>query len=250
MQYESIFSQHGFELSDLELGQFGQFLTHFMDYNSHTNLSAIRDDAGIVEKHFVDSLYGATLIQSEMCRHHAKSSDPDREKSGTWIASYPRNDDIDNLKSPRLLDIGSGWGFPGIPLKMVIPELQVTLLDSVGKKVKAMHHFVQELGLTNITVIQERAEILAKKPEHAGQYDFVVSRATAYMSDILTWATPFLKQSGRIILYKMPSEDEKKEITRISKKLKLVLQWELEYSLDGKDRILYVFSRTTEKKAV
>ncbi len=87
-----------------------------------------------------------------------------------------------------------------------------------------MNYFIQELGLTNIEAIQERAEILANHPDHAEQYDFVVSRATAYMSDILTWAVPFLKKSGKIILYKMPSEDEKKEISKISKRLKLVLE--------------------------
>lgn len=70
----------------------------------------------------------------------------------------------------------------------------MTLLDSVGKKVKAMNHFVSELGFTDISAIQERAEVLAKDPEHGGQYDFVVSRATAYMTDILTWATPFLRK--------------------------------------------------------
>jgi 16S rRNA (guanine527-N7)-methyltransferase len=67
----------------------------------------------------------------------------------------------------KLLDIGSGGGFPGIPLKIVMPDIRLTLLDSVGKKVKAMNHFVTELGLTNIIAIQERAEILAKSPEHA-----------------------------------------------------------------------------------
>lgn len=73
-----------------------------------------------------------------------------------------------------------------------MPELHVTLLDSVGKKVKAMNHFIEQLGLQNITAIQERAEILAKNPLHAGKYDFVVSRATAYITEILTWARPFL----------------------------------------------------------
>jgi 16S rRNA (guanine527-N7)-methyltransferase len=101
---------------------------------------------------------------------------------------------IKHQTSKKLLDIGSGGGFPGIPLKIVMPELRVTLLDSVGKKVKAMNHFVSELGLTDISAIQERAEILAKNPEHGAQYDFVVSRATEYMTDILTWATPFLRK--------------------------------------------------------
>lgn len=123
------------------------------------------------------------------------------------------------------------------------PELQVTLLDSVGKKVKAMNHFVENLGLSEITAIQERAEVLAKNPEHKGQYDFVVSRATAYMTDILTWAAPFLAPTGKVILYKMPSEDEKKDIIKITKKLGLVLEGELEYELGGKERIIYVFGR-------
>lgn len=212
-----LFTSHGFELSDTELAQFEKFLELFVAYNSHTNLSAIRDEEGIVEKHFIDSLYWVSILSEN-------------------IASHPTN----NI---RLLDIGSGGGFPGIPLKIVMPELQVTLLDSVGKKVKAMNHFVTELGLTDITAIQERAEILAKQGEHAWQYDFVVSRATAYMTEILTWAEPFLSPTGRIILYKMPSEDEQKEIRKISKKLWLALEWELTYELGDKERILYTFVR-------
>ena len=105
-----------------------------------------------------------------------------------------------------------------------MPDIQITLLDSVGKKVKAMNHFVSELGLSEIIAVQERAEVLAKNPDHAAQYDFVVSRATAYMTDILTWATPFLSSRGRVILYKMPSVDEKKDIKKITKKLGLVLE--------------------------
>ena len=161
-----IFTTHHFDLSADETEKFTQFLELFMTYNSHTNLSAIRDADGIIEKHFVDSLYGASIIAE----------------------SLPQT------TSPRLLDIGSGGGFPGIPLKIVVPELSITLLDSVGKKAKAMNHFAHELGLSGITAIQERAEILAKSPEHKESYDFVVSRATAYITDILTWAKPFLKK--------------------------------------------------------
>lgn len=212
-----LFTSHGFELSGAELAQFEKFLELFMTYNSHTNLSAIRDAEGIVEKHFVDSLYGVSILSENTTSHPTDNT--------------------------RLLDIGSGGGFPGIPLKIVIPELQVTLLDSVGKKVKAMNHFVAELGLTDIWAIQERAEVLAKNPDHAWQYDFVVSRATAYMTEILTWAEPFLSPQGRIILYKMPSEDEQKEIRKVSKKLWLILEWELTYELGGKERILYTFVR-------
>ena len=82
-----------------------------------------------------------------------------------------------------------------------------------------MNHFVNELGLTQISAIQERAEVLAKDPNHAKQYDFVVSRATAYITDILTWAVPFLAPGGKVLLYKMPSDEEQKDREKILKKL-------------------------------
>lgn len=211
------FASHGFELSDTELVQFEQFLSLFIEYNSHTNLSAIRDTEGIIEKHFIDSLYGVSIIQE--------------------IIQFSKN------PYPRLLDIGSGGGFPGIPLKIAIPELDVTLLDSVGKKVKAMNHFVESIGLENIRAIQDRAENLAKNPDHKWRYDIVVSRATAYITDILFWSVPFLTKSGRILLYKMPWEDEMRDIGQACKKYRLKLTGELEYELGGKARIIYVFAR-------
>lgn len=211
------FASHGFELSDTELVQFEQFLSLFIEYNSHTNLSAIRDTEGIIEKHFIDSLYGVSIIQE--------------------IIQFSKN------PYPRLLDIGSGGGFPGIPLKIAIPELDVTLLDSVGKKVKAMNHFVESIGLENIRAIQDRAENLAKNPDHKWQYDIVVSRATAYITDILFWSVPFLTKTGRILLYKMPWEDEMRDIGQACKKYRLKLTGELEYELGGKARIIYVFAR-------
>ncbi len=216
MSLESTFASHNFELSTVELEQFEKFLTLFMEYNAHTNLSAIRDAEWIIEKHFVDSLYGAAIIQESM---------------------------ENTTQTVKLLDIGSGWGFPGIPLKIVIPELHVTLLDSVWKKTKAMSHFIHELGLESIESIQERAEILAKNPAYACQYHFVVSRATAYITDILTWALPFLLPNGRIILYKMPSDEERKDREKIIKKLWLILEWELLYELGEKERILYIFRK-------
>lgn len=214
---QSQFSSHGFELSDSELAQFEQFLSLFMEYNAHTNLSAIRDREGIIEKHFIDSLYGVSIISEIM----ETSQNP----------------------APRLLDIGSGGGFPGIPLKIAIPELDITLLDSVGKKVKAMSHFIENIGLTDIQAIQDRAESLAKNPDHKGKYDIVVSRATAYITDILFWSAPFLTKNGRIILYKMPGEDEHRDIGQACQKYRLKLIGELEYELAGKARILYVLGR-------
>lgn len=213
-----LFLKNGFELSAWESELFEKYLALFLEYNNHTNLSAIRDEVWIIEKHFIDSLYGANIIMNDLW----------------WMI---------HAGTIRLLDIGSGWGFPGIPLKIVIPELDVTLLDSVGKKVKAMNHFVEELWLTNIYAIQERAEVLAKNPNHCGKYDFVVSRATAYITDILPWALPFLKTNGKVILYKMPAEDEMKDLRKVLKKFNLVLEGQFKYSLAEKDRVLYILSK-------
>lgn len=216
----SIFQQHGFELSPEEVEKFETFLAHFLEYNSHTNLSAIRDEAGVIEKHFIDSLMWASIITE-------------------WLKS--------SHVPLRLLDIWSGGWFPGIPLKIVLPELDVTLLDSVGKKVKAMNYFIERLELKNIQSIQERAEILAKNPAFSGQFDFVVSRATAYITDILRWAKPFLRPNGKILLYKMPSNEEDRDRKKIIKKLSLRAEWELFYELGSKERVTYVFSCDEDK---
>ncbi len=185
MNISSIFTSYGITLSLSEEALFQHFLALFVAYNAHTNLSAIRDEEGIIVKHFIDSLAILRAVKLE----------------------------------GRILDIGSGGGFPGIPLKIIQPTLHMTLLDSVGKKVKAMNHFVESLQLRDISAIQERAEVLGKNRDYAGKYDFVVSRATAYMTDILPWSVPFLKKNGKIILYKIYSEEEQKDGEQIAKKL-------------------------------
>ena len=106
-----------------------------------------------------------------------------------------------------------------------------------------MNHFVEKMELQGIRAIQDRAENLAKSPDHKGQYDIVVSRATAYITDILFYSAPFLTRNGRIILYKMPGEDERRDIGQACKKYRLQLTGELKYTLAGQDRIIYVFAR-------
>lgn len=99
----TLFLQNGFELSPQELDSFEKYLALFLEYNSHTNLSAIRDEPGIIEKHFVDSLYGVNAILGDQENSQHGFLQPQE-----WH------------KSMKLLDIGSGWGFPGIPLKIVV----------------------------------------------------------------------------------------------------------------------------------
>lgn len=216
MDLRSLFASYNWTLSVSEEALFRKFLEIFIAYNSHTNLSAIRDEEGIIVKHFIDSLavFRALPFQG------------------------------------RILDIWSGGWFPGIPLKILQPLLDITLLDSVGKKVKAMNSFVQELGLQHISAVQERAEVLGKNRDYAGKYDFVVSRATAYMTDILPWSVPFLKKHGKIVLYKIYSEEEQKDGEQIARKLWLILENVHQYELAGQIRCIYIFSKKYSGKGL
>lgn len=209
MPYFSLFPQYHIELETSEETIFRRFLDLFMEYNAHTNLSAIRNPEGIIEKHFIDSLMLGNVM----------------ELSG------------------KVLDIGSGGGFPGIPLKILFPEADFTLMDSVGKKVRAMNHFIESLGLTGIRAIQARAEEAARLSEYRRRFDFVVSRATAYLPQILEWAEPFLAPDGRIILYKLASPDELSEGRKILKKLGLRLVEVDDYKIGDQERVFLIFER-------
>lgn len=197
------------ELEPTEEALFRRFLELFMEYNSHTNLSAIRTPEAIIEKHFIDSLELGRFV----------------ELSG------------------RVLDIGSGGGFPGIPLKILFPDADFTLMDSVGKKVSAMNHFIEWLGLTGIRAVQARAEEVAKLPEYKKQFDFVISRATAYLPQILEWAEPFLAPNGQIILYKLASPDEITDGEKMMRKLKLRLVAKEPYTIADQGRVFLIFER-------
>lgn len=157
-----VFDRHGLPLSPKQEEGFELFLRAFKEYNSHTNLSAIRDDDGIVEKHFADSAMLAKFM---------------------------------DLSGKRLLDIGTGGGFPGIPLALLVDSLRVTLLDSVGKKIRACDEFLRILGLDErCQTSYGRAEDVIRTQGCEETYDVVTSRATANMEAILTWMYPFLKK--------------------------------------------------------
>lgn len=141
-----------------------------MEWNQKFNLTAIRDVESIRTKHFLDS-YSCVLA---------------------WKANPPK----------RLVDVGTGAGFPGIPLKIVYPTLQVTLVESVGKKAMFCQHVIQTLGLENIEVIQTRAEDLGQKPEHREAYDWAVARAVANLNILSEYLLPLVKLGGTMLAQK------------------------------------------------
>lgn len=200
------FKQDG-TIDESALNSLEKFVDLFMAYNAHTNLSAVRTHEGIWLKHVVDSLM---LLRFE-------------ELEG------------------KLLDLGTGGGLPGIPLAIARPDVQVSLLDSVGKKVKACESFIEQLDLKNARAIRGRAEQLGQDEDHAGKYDIVVSRATAYLPTILAWSEQLVRPGGKIILYKTPSQEELADGVAAAKLLGIKKQADHTYILDAKERHLLVY---------
>lgn len=172
--------QFNISLSKEQTDQFMKYYELLIEWNSFMNLTAIVEFEEVCKKHFVDSL---SLIMAK--------------------------DDIfevihkDLLKdSITLIDIGTGAGFPAIPLKIVFPNLNFILLDSLNKRVKFLNEVIQKLELKNITAIHGRAEDIAKKEEYRNSFDIGVSRAVANMSTLAEYSIPFIKTGGLFIPYK------------------------------------------------
>jgi len=152
----------------------------FLDWNSKINLSAIRDEAGVWEKHIADSLLLNQVI------------------------------DLENI-SGRVLDIGTGGGFPMLPLACVYPHLEFTGVDSVGKKLKAVQSMADKLEL-KVQTIHDRIEVLGQDKQHREQYNLVLARALAPWPVLLEYALPFVKMDGYFVAYQGPGIVEELKI--------------------------------------
>ena len=157
----------------LEKRQMCQFLLYYellVEWNSFMNLTAITDYDEVIKKHFVDSL---SLIKA-----------------------------IDLSKEISVIDIGTGAGFPGIPLKIAFPNLKITLLDSLNNRIKFLYEVFDKLELKDINTIHGRAEDFAKDKNYRQSYDLCVSRAVANLSTLSEYCLPYVKVGGIFISYK------------------------------------------------
>lgn len=172
----------GITVSDHQATLMSRHAEVLMVWNKKINLTAIKDPLFIAEKHFIDSIAAASFIENETC----------------------------------LVDLGSGGGFPGIPIKIMRPDLKMVLVDASRKKINFLKHCIRTLGLENIEAIHSRVEDLHANKDYQNNYDAVISRAFTQLSNFIALAAPLINKKGR--LYAMKGKHVNEEITPDMKK--------------------------------
>lgn len=174
--FESYLAKIGISLNDKQHKQFDTFYEMLVEWNKVMNLTGITEYDEVVLKHYIDSIIVGNVF------------------------------DFSNVKS--IIDIGTGAGFPGIPLKIVYPDKNMVLLDSLNKRINYLNAVIENTGLLNIKTIHGRAEDYAKIKEYREQFDLCVSRAVANLSSLCEYCLPYVKSGGYFISYKSGKIDE------------------------------------------
>ncbi len=189
-----------------------RFIDILIEENKKYNLTAIKDKDGIRKKHFEDSLK---------------------------ILDF-----YDFKAGDKILDIGTGAGFPAIPLAIVRSDINFYLLDSLTKRTNFLQMLKDELKLDNVTVINGRCEVLARKEEHRECYDYAMARAVAQLPTLLELAVPFIKKKGVFFAYKSIGFEEEYNLSKNAmKELRVKLVNKYEYKINETNRLIALFKK-------
>lgn len=216
-QFIKDLSELNVTLTDVQIEQFLIYYEMLVEWNQMMNLTAITEYDDVMKKHFVDSV--------------------------SLVKAY------DVTKDVKLIDVGTGAGFPGLALKIAFPNLKVTLLDSLNKRIQFLDAVVEKLNLNYVDTIHGRAEDLAKPNQLREQFDLCVSRAVANLSTLSEYCLPFVKVGGQFISYK--SEKITEETGAAEKAISLLggkIEKQVEFILPGSDiyRNLFVIKKIKE----
>jgi 16S rRNA (guanine527-N7)-methyltransferase len=176
-------------LSASQLQAFRRYADELIDWNQRVNLTAITDPADIEVRHFVDSLSCLRVMK-------------------------PRAPGL------RVIDVGTGAGFPGLPVKIACPNVDLTLVEATGKKVAFLHHVVEALGLEGVTLVNERVEALGQMTEHRERYDWALARAVAGMRTLAEYLLPLCRVGGHCLAQK--GESAHQEVAGAQRALELL----------------------------
>lgn len=194
----------GLELTEIQYNQFIRYMRLLQEWNEKINLTAITEDKEVVKKHFIDC-----------------------------IKAF-KSDAIKNAKT--LIDVGTGAGFPGLPIAIMNPEVKVTLLDSLNKRINFLNLVIRELGLKNVVTIHSRAEDGARNVELREKFDVATSRAVANMSVLSEFCIPYVKLNGYFVALKGPAiEEELKDAQKAMEVLGGELKGKIEYDIEESD---------------
>lgn len=200
----TIASEIGIELSKQQLHQFRIYFDYLLEVNKVMNLTAITETKEVVQKHFIDSIS---------------------------VINY-----FDFIDGYRVIDVGTGAGFPGIPLAIMLPKVQFTLMDSLNKRIKFLDHVVEMCELENVICVHSRAEDLGRNVEYREKFDVCISRAVANLSVLLEYCIPFVKTGGIFISYKsVLAENELIQSENAQKILQCQLKNNISFELADSD---------------